>query len=95
MFEVHQTVSTLQEIEEETVECHRNFLQGVIFGCLLLVVVIVCFLVIVMELSSSIAFLVVSIQHGNAETMHSEQHIVLRIVSILFALRLVVCANIG
>nr|XP_009859204.1 kinesin-like protein KIF2A isoform X2 [Ciona intestinalis] len=28
MFEVHQTVSSLQEIEEETVECHRNFLQG-------------------------------------------------------------------
>ncbi|CAK8681302.1 kinesin-like protein KIF2A isoform X3 [Clavelina lepadiformis] len=29
MFEVHQTVSTLQEIEEETVESHRNFLHGV------------------------------------------------------------------
>uniref|UniRef100_H2YAC8 Kinesin-like protein n=1 Tax=Ciona savignyi TaxID=51511 RepID=H2YAC8_CIOSA len=28
MFEVHQTVSTLQEIEEETVESHRSFLQG-------------------------------------------------------------------
>nr|CAB3259104.1 kinesin-like protein KIF2A [Phallusia mammillata] len=28
MYEVHQTVTSLQEIEEETVECHRNFLQG-------------------------------------------------------------------
>lgn len=28
MIEVHQTVSSLQEIEEDTVECHRNFIQG-------------------------------------------------------------------
>merc|ERR1719419_49742 len=27
MMEIHQTVSTLQEVEEEAVECHRNFLQ--------------------------------------------------------------------
>lgn len=28
MLEVHQTVSSLQEIEEDTVECHRNFITG-------------------------------------------------------------------
>lgn len=27
MMEIHQTVSTLQEVEEEAVECHRMFLQ--------------------------------------------------------------------
>jgi len=28
MFEIHKTVSTLQEIEEDTVLCHREFIQG-------------------------------------------------------------------
>ena len=29
MFEIHKTVSTLQEIEEDTVQHHREFIQGV------------------------------------------------------------------